>query len=69
MKFFFQSKASSSCKEIRELMEIREDFNSMRLPRSFANIQMQIFEDDQNNTDVANNGDNLTAGTPAALKR
>ena len=50
-------------------MEIREDFNSMRLPRSFANIQMQIFEDDQSNTDTANNGVNLTAGTPAALKR
>lgn len=69
MRLFFQLKGSSSCKEIRELMEIREDFNSMRLPRSFANIQMQIFEDDQSNTDTANNGVNLTAGTPAALKR
>lgn len=53
MKIFFHFKPSSPCEEMKKLMETKEDFNSMRLPRSFANIQMQIFADDEN--DKANN--------------
>jgi hypothetical protein len=48
MKIFFHFKPSSPCEEMKKLMETKEDFNSMRLPRSFANIQMQIFADDEN---------------------
>jgi len=31
--------------EMQKLMTERKDYNSMRLPRSFANIQKQIFSE------------------------
>lgn len=34
-------------KEMRKLMETKEDFNSMRLPRSFANVQRNIFKENE----------------------
>jgi len=37
--------AEVSVSEMQKLMEERKDIKSMRLPRSFANIQSQIFPD------------------------
>lgn len=57
---FIRSHCSSgSVEEMRKLMEERRDFNAMRLPWSFANIQQQIFSEKIEENSRANNRINM----------
>ncbi len=46
MKIFKKCKKKEQLDEMRNLMKTRDDYKSMRLPRSFADTQVLIFGED-----------------------
>ena len=56
-------KNETDLSEMQELMKGKKDYGSMRLPRSFANIQQQLFPKDDKKANKALHSD----GNSAAL--
>lgn len=56
-------KSEEDLSEMQELMKERKDYGSMRLPRSFANIQQQLFPEEDKKANKALHTD----GNSAAL--